>query len=90
MEAIVSRSAGIDIGKAVLKATVRVQGDHGRRTRREVRTFGTTTGQLLALRDWLVAEGVTLVGMESTGVFWKPSTTCSKTLRSAGSLTPST
>jgi len=37
-----------------------------------VRTFGTTTGQLLALRDWLVAEGVTLVGMESTGVFWKP------------------
>jgi transposase len=37
-----------------------------------VRTFGTTTGRLLALRDWLVAEGVTLVGMESTGVFWKP------------------
>ena len=72
MEAIVARSAGIDIGKAVLKATVRVQGDHGSRTRREVRTFGTTTAQLLALRDWLVAEGVTLVGMESTGVFWKP------------------
>jgi transposase len=72
MEAIVSRSAGIDIGKAVLKATVRVQGDHGRRTRREVRSFGTTTAQLLALRDWLVTEGVTLVGMESTGVFWKP------------------
>jgi transposase len=56
----------------VLKATVRVQGDRGRRTRREVRTFGTTTGQLVALRDWLVAVGVTLVGMESTGVFWKP------------------
>jgi len=72
MEAIVSRAAGIDIGKAVLKATVRVQGEHGRKTSREVRTFGTTTGQLLVLRDWLVAEGVTLVGMESTGVFWKP------------------
>jgi transposase len=51
MEAIVSRAAGIDIGKAVLKATVRVQGEHGRKTSREVRTFGTTTGQLLALRD---------------------------------------
>ena len=51
MEAIVARSAGIDIGKAVLKATVRVQGDHGSRTRREVRTFGTTTAQLLAVRD---------------------------------------
>jgi len=30
------------------------------------------TVDLLALRDWLVAEGVTLVGMESTGVYWKP------------------
>jgi transposase len=37
-----------------------------------VRTFGTTTAQLVALRDWLVGERVTLVGMESTGVFWKP------------------
>jgi len=72
MEAIVSRSAGIDIGKAMLKATVRVQGGQRGKTRREVRTFGTTTPQLLALRDWFVAEGVTLVGMESTGVFWKP------------------
>jgi transposase len=35
-------------------------------------TFGTTTVQLLALRDWLVSLGVTLVGMESTGVYWKP------------------
>jgi hypothetical protein len=48
---------------------VRVQGEHGGRTRREVLTFGTTAAQLLPLRDWLVAEGVTLVGMESTGVF---------------------
>jgi transposase len=30
------------------------------------------TVSLLALRDWLVAMGVTLVGMESTGVYWKP------------------
>jgi hypothetical protein len=42
----------IDIGKAVLNATVRVQGDRGRRSRREVRNFGATAGQLLALRDW--------------------------------------
>jgi len=72
MELIASRAAGIDIGKATLKATVRIQGGPKRATRREVRTFGTTTGQLLALRDWLVAEQVSLVGMESTGVFWKP------------------
>ena len=30
------------------------------------------TIDLMALRDWLVAMGVTLVGMESTGVYWKP------------------
>jgi hypothetical protein len=72
MEAVVQRCAGIDIGKATLKATVRVQGGARRKTRREVRTFQTTTPDLLALRDWLADEQVTLVGMESTGVFWKP------------------
>lgn len=35
-------------------------------------TFGTTWSDLLALRDWLTAYQVTLVGMESTGVYWKP------------------
>jgi transposase len=72
VDTIVERCAGIDIGKASLKATVRVQGGRGRKTRREVRTFGTTTPELLGLRDWLVEERVSLVGMESTGVFWKP------------------
>ena len=30
------------------------------------------TRDLLALSDWMAAQGVTLVGMESTGVYWKP------------------
>jgi len=30
------------------------------------------TRDLLAMADWLAAEGVTNVAMESTGVFWKP------------------
>ena len=34
--------------------------------------FGTTTSQLLALADWLSERQVTLVGMEATGVYWKP------------------
>src|ERR1700733_7767899 len=34
--------------------------------------FGTTVQDLLALRDWLEALGVTLVAMEATGVYWKP------------------
>jgi transposase len=35
-------------------------------------TFATTVAELTALGDWLVAEGVELAGMESTGVYWKP------------------
>jgi len=38
---------------------------------KEIRTFGTMTDDLLALADWLAAEGVTHVAMESTGVYWK-------------------
>lgn len=38
----------------------------------EVRTFGTTTPELLVLLDWLIAWEVTMVAMESTGEYWKP------------------
>jgi transposase len=51
-------------------ACVRIPGTNGARTH-HVRTFGTA-GELLALRDWLEAHGVTHVAMESTGVYWKP------------------
>jgi transposase len=40
--------------------------------RKEVRTFGTTTAQVNALGDWLAAQEVTHVALESTGVYWKP------------------
>jgi transposase len=40
--------------------------------RKEVRTFGTMTQDILALRDWLEAQGCTHVAMEATGVFWHP------------------
>src|SRR5215467_2156467 len=43
-----------------------------RRPQQDVRTFGTTAAELLALRDWLEGHGVTHVAMESTGVYWKP------------------
>jgi transposase len=38
----------------------------------EVKTFATTTKCLLELSEWLTAEGVTHVVMESTGIYWKP------------------
>jgi transposase len=37
-----------------------------------VRTFKTTTRELLALSEWLAAEGGTHIAMEATGVCWKP------------------
>jgi transposase len=34
------------------------------------KVFGTTTGQLHALRDWLKEKGVRTVAMEATGIYW--------------------
>src|SRR5438128_4908828 len=44
----------------------------GRRRRQEKRCFRATTEGLLVLRDWLRSYAVTVVGMESTGCYWKP------------------
>ncbi|MFI6567244.1 IS110 family transposase [Streptomyces sp. NPDC050534] len=71
MDVVHERCAGIDIGKADVKVCVRVPGP-GKRRRKEIRTFLTMTADLLAMRDWLIAEGVTVVGMEVTGSYWKP------------------
>lgn len=71
MDTLVERCCGLDVHKDSVVACVRTPGEGGKRGQ-EVRTFGTTTASLLRLRDWLVAERVSLVGMESTGVYWKP------------------
>jgi transposase len=71
MDLIHQRCAGIDIGKADVKVCLRVPGP-GTRRRTEVRTFSSMTRDLLAMRDWLASEQVTLVGMEATGAYWKP------------------
>jgi transposase len=72
VELLHERCAGLDIGKKDLKACVRTPSPSGKRSRRqEIRTFATTTNSLLELRDWLVAEKVTLVVMEATGDYWR-------------------
>lgn len=51
-------------------ACVRVpDGDGGRA--QEVREFRTTTAGLITLADWLRSYAVTVVGMESTAVYWR-------------------
>jgi transposase len=71
MEQLIERCCGLDVHRDTVASCVRVPGPKGKR-QQEVRTFGTTTAELLALRDWLEAHGVTHVAMESTGVYWKP------------------
>jgi transposase len=71
METLIERCAGLDVHKDTVAACVRLPGPGGGR-QQLIHTFGTTTVELLALRDWLAAHGVTVVGMESTGVYWKP------------------
>ena len=71
METIFRCCAGLDVHKESVQACLRVLEESGR-LKQEVRGFGTMTGQLQALRDWLKAAQVTHVAMESTGVYWKP------------------
>jgi transposase len=71
MEVLYERCCGLDIHKKTVVACVAIA-DGPRSVRKQVRSFGTMTDDLLALADWLAERGVTHVAMESTGVYWKP------------------
>lgn len=64
------RCGGGDLGKRDCKVCIRVPGK-GTRRHQEVRTFATTTSGLLELRDYLLANKITVFGMEATGSYWK-------------------
>lgn len=70
MEVLHPRCAGLDVHKETVVACVRL--GQGSSVGRAVRTFGTTTPQILRLLEWLQAEAVTHVALEATGVYWKP------------------
>jgi transposase len=71
MRPLLECCAGLDVHRDTVVATVRTpDGAGGRCVVTE--TFAVTTPTLLALRDWLQAQGVTHVALESTGVYWKP------------------
>jgi hypothetical protein len=55
---MIERVCGLDVHKATITACVRVVGPRGERLQ-AVQTFGTTSPELLALRDWLEAQAVT-------------------------------
>jgi transposase len=69
MEVVVDRVAGLDVHKETVMAAVRVPGGRGRS--QVVKEFQTFNFDLVRLREWLVEQGVTLVVMEATGVYWR-------------------
>jgi transposase len=66
------RCAGLDISKRDVKVCVRTQEPGRARASSTVTTWVAVTNQILALRDHLIAEGVSLVVMEATSDYWKP------------------
>jgi len=70
MDILLPLCADLDVHKDTVVACLRrvVKG----KVEREVRTFGTTTRELLALSEWLASAGCRHVAMEATGVYWKP------------------
>jgi transposase len=71
MQVLYECCCGLDVHQATVVACARRPAASGRR-RGEVKTFGTTTDELLRLATWLTERDVTHVAMESTGVFWRP------------------
>jgi len=71
MDLLHRQCGGLDVHAESVVACARVVDAEGH-VRHDVRTFGTTTPELLALADWLTAQGCTHVVMESTGIYWKP------------------
>jgi transposase len=70
MEVLHPRCCGLDVHKETVVACVRRVIDG--KTVKEVRTFSTTTANLIALSEWLAEAKCTHVAMEATGVYWKP------------------
>src|SRR5687767_5972835 len=71
MDALVERCAGLDVHQASVVCCILI-GTPGCKPQKLLRSFGTTTRELETLRAWLAEHGVTHVGMESTGIYWKP------------------
>src|SRR5215470_6545648 len=69
MELMHRRCCGLDVHKETVVACLRLVSDGQATT--EVRTFQTTTADLLRLSKWLAENECTHVAMEATGVYWK-------------------
>jgi transposase len=71
MQVVYERCCGLDVHKKTVVACILIAQASGE-VQRHIRTFSTMTVGLLALSDWLESLSVTVIAMESTGVYWRP------------------
>lgn len=67
MDIVTAKCAGLDVHKKTVMGCCRGPTPDGGRTE-TIREFSTFTRDLRSLGDWLVANGITQVAMEATGV----------------------
>jgi len=71
MEVLYDHCCGLDVHKKTVVACVMITSPNGR-VQKSVRTFGTTTADILELLDWIDTQQVSHLALESTGIFWRP------------------
>src|SRR5947199_444902 len=71
MQVVHERCCGLDVHKKTVVACILITLANGE-VQRHIRTFSTMTAGLLALSDWLESLTVTVIAMESTGIYWRP------------------
>jgi transposase len=71
MEPILISCAGMDVHEKKVDVCI-AHGPFDKPPKFEIRTFSTMTSDLEDLKTWLKKYEVTTIGMESTGVYWKP------------------
>jgi metal-dependent amidase/aminoacylase/carboxypeptidase family protein len=62
METQIERCCGLDVHQATVVACLLIVLKNGK-VQKQVRTFGTTTRELVGLRAWLLSEGCTHVAI---------------------------
>lgn len=72
MEIVYPRSAAIDVHKKQITVAVRTPGESAGQRRQQLRKYPTFYSALREMAAWLLAEQVTHVAMEATGVYWRP------------------
>jgi transposase len=63
--------AGVDVHQSLYEVCL-LDRRRTTRTKVESRSFGTMAGDIQRIKAWLQEQGCTHVGMEATGVYWRP------------------